>query len=121
MFIDYSAAHLIHELNHGYDENIQYETLKPELVQSYISSACREPLIVPVNFQQLHKNMAKHTVKVLAKQRVRIHPRFDRLITSLNSATTKDDEYSLDKTKSAFNDLFDAFRLALLCLHSAGE
>ncbi len=108
MFIECSAAHLIHEL-------------KPELVQSYISSACREPRIVPMNFQQLHKNMAKHTVKVLAKQRVRIHPRFDRLITSLNSATTKDDEYSLDKTKSAFNDLFDAFRLALLCLHSAGE
>ena len=24
----------------------------------------------------------------------------------------KDDEYSLDKEKSAFNDLFDAFRLS---------
>ena len=47
--------------------------------------------------------MAKHTVKILVKQRVRIHPKFDKLITSLKSATTKDDEYSLDKPKSAFN------------------
>lgn len=46
--------------------------------------------------------MAKHCVKVLAKQKVRIHPKFDKLITSLKSATTKDDEYSLDKSKSAF-------------------
>ena len=70
MFIDCSADHLIHELKHSYDENIQYETLKPELLQSYISSACREPLKVLVNFQQLDKNVAKRTVKVLAKQRV---------------------------------------------------
>jgi hypothetical protein len=58
---------------------------------------------------------------VLAKQRVRIHPKFDKLITSLKSATTKDDEFSLDKSKSAFNDLFDSFRMSLLCLKAEGE
>ena len=120
MYIDSSAAHLIHELKHGYGEFIQYETLKLEVVQSYISSSCREPLIVPVNFQLLHKTMAKHCVKVLAHRRVRIHPKFDKLITSLKSATTKDDEYSLDKSKSAFNDLFDSFRMCLLCLKAEG-
>ncbi|HZD36283.1 MAG TPA: hypothetical protein VE130_13865 [Nitrososphaeraceae archaeon] len=45
----------------------------------------------------------------------------DKSITSLRSATTKDDEFSLDKSKSAFNDLFDSFRMCLLCLHSEGE
>lgn len=65
--------------------------------------------------------MAKHTVKCLAKQRVRIHPKFDKLITSLKSATTKDDAYSIDKQKSAFNDLLDSFRMALLCLKAEGE
>jgi hypothetical protein len=69
----------------------------------------------------MHKEMAKHTVKVMAHRRVRIHPKFDKLITALKSATTKDDEFSLDKPKSAFNDLFDSFRMALLCLHSQGE
>lgn len=65
--------------------------------------------------------MAKHVAKVLAHHRVRIHPKFDKLITSLKSATTKDDEYSLDKSKSAFNDLCDAFRLSLLCLKPEGD
>lgn len=89
---------LIHELKHGYQEYIKYENLKPERLQSYISSACREPLIVPINFQLMHKEMAKRVVKCMAKQKIRIHPKFDKLITSLKSATTKDDEYSLDKT-----------------------
>ena len=121
VFIDGSAAHLIHELRHSYSEYIQYENVDPEVLRSFISSSCREPLIVPVNFQQMHKEMAKHTVKVMAHRRVRIHPTFDKLITSLKSATTKDDEYSLDKPKSAYNDLFDSFRMSLLSLHSAGE
>jgi hypothetical protein len=121
VFIDGSAAHLIHELKHGYGEYIPYEKLKPDRLQSYISSACREPLIVPINFQLMHKTMAKHVVKCMAKQRVRIDPKFDKLITSLKSATTKDDEFSLDKSQSAFNDLFDSFRMALLCLKAEGE
>lgn len=121
VFIDGSAAHLIHELCHSYGQYIRYEKLKPERLQFYISSACREPLIVPVNFQLMHKTMAKHLVKTMAHRKVRIHPKFDKLITSLKSATTKDNEFSLDKSKSAFNDLFDAFRMSLLCLQSEGE
>ena len=58
VFID--DAHLIHELKHGYNEYIQYENVDPEIMHSWISSSCREPLIVPVNFQLYHKNMAKH-------------------------------------------------------------
>jgi hypothetical protein len=88
-FIDGSAALLIHELKHGYDEYIQYEYLNPELLHSFISSACREPLIVPINFHYITE-MAKHTVKVMAHHRVKTHPKFDKLITSLKSATTKD-------------------------------
>lgn len=121
VFIDGSASHIIRELKHGYGEYIQYENVDPEVMHSWISSSCKEPLIVPVNFQLYHKTMAKQCVKVLAHRKVRIHPKFDKLITALKSATVKDDEYSLNKEKSAFNDLFDSFRLSLLCLHSAGE
>jgi hypothetical protein len=121
VFIDRSAAHLIYELKHGYNEYIQYENVDPEIMHSWISSSCREPLIVPLNFQLYHKVMAKHLVKVMANRRIRIHPTFDKLITVLKSATVKDDEYGLDKSKSALNDLFDAFRLCLLCLRSEGE
>lgn len=121
VFIDGSASHLIHELKHGYEEYIPYEKLKPDVLERQIQSGCNEPLIVPINFQKHHKSMAKHTVKALAHKRVRIHPRFDDLIISLKSATTKEDEWTLDKPRSANNDLFDAFRMSLLCLKSVGE
>ena len=117
----YNASHLIHELKHGYNEYITYEKLKPDVLERQISSGCGEPLIVPINFLKHHKNMVKHVVKVLAHHRVRIHRTFEDLIISLKSATTKEDEYTLDKARSANNDLFDAFRMSLLCLKSAGE
>jgi hypothetical protein len=120
VFVDASAAHLIHELKHGYQEYVQYERLKPELLETYIRNGCREPLIVPVAFQKHHKDLLKHTMKAVAKQRIKIHPSFEQLITSLRSATTKA-EYDLDKVNTAFNDLFDAFRMSLLCLKSEGE
>ena len=52
--------------------------------------------------------MAKHLVKALAHHRVRLHSKLSELTVSLKSAIVKDDEYSLDKDKSAFNDLFDS-------------
>ncbi|MPZ07167.1 MAG: hypothetical protein GEU26_12275 [Nitrososphaeraceae archaeon] len=121
VFIDGSASHLIHELKHGYGEYITYEKLKPDVLDRQISSGCGEPLIVPINFQKHHKSMAKHLVKALAHKRVRINPKFDDLIISLKSATTKEDEWTLDKPRSANNDLFDAFRMSMLCLKGAGE
>ena len=89
VFIDGSAAHLIHELKHGYGEYINYENVEPEVMHSWISSSCREPLIVPVNFQRHHKAMAKQLVKIMAHRRVRIHPKFDKLITALKVAHYK--------------------------------
>jgi hypothetical protein len=120
VFIDSSASHLIHELKHGIGEYIPYEKLPVDVLDRQISSECGSPLIVPINFQKLHKQMARHLVKALAHKRVRINPKFDELIISLKSATTKG-EWDLDKNKSANNDLFDAFRMSLLCLKSAGE
>jgi hypothetical protein len=121
VFVDASASHIIHELKYGYGEYVTYEKLKPEQLDRYIGSECGEPLIVPVNFGKYHKNMAKHTVKALAHEKVRIHPKFEDLIISLKSAQTKIDQFTLDKNHSANNDLLDAFRMALLCLKPAGE
>ncbi|MGC2309407.1 MAG: hypothetical protein WA461_13460, partial [Nitrososphaeraceae archaeon] len=75
-------------LKHGYGEYIQYENVDPEVTYSWISSACREPLIVPVNFQLHHKAMAKHLVKCIAHRRVRIHAnhcsrQYDHLIIKI--------------------------------------
>ena len=42
---------------------------------------------------------------------IAIHPSFDKLLVSLRSAVAN--EYKLDKEQTAFDDVFDAFRLSL--------
>jgi hypothetical protein len=43
--------------------------------------------------------------------RIAINPVFDKLITSLRTAVDKDG--TLDKESTSYNDILDAFRLAL--------
>lgn len=45
-----------------------------------------------------------------------IHPKFNKLITSLRTAVEKG-EGQLDKEMTSYNDCFDAFRLALIFWH----
>jgi hypothetical protein len=42
---------------------------------------------------------------------IAIHPSFNKLLTALRTAVAN--EYRLDKQETAFNDVLDAFRLAL--------
>jgi hypothetical protein len=44
-------------------------------------------------------------------RRIAINPAFDKLITSLRTAV--DIDGTLDKESTSYNDIFDAFRLAL--------
>jgi hypothetical protein len=74
----------------------------------------RNMKIVPVNFNSEHKAMLGH-VKMLMEDkegRIAINPdKFDKLITSLRTAVDQDG--TLDKEATSYNDIFDAFRLAL--------
>jgi hypothetical protein len=48
--------------------------------------------------------------------RIGINPdKFDKLITALRTAV--DDDGTLDKEATSYNDIFDAFRLALKFYH----
>jgi hypothetical protein len=48
--------------------------------------------------------------------RIAINPdRFDKLITSIRTAV--DNDGTLDKEATSYNDIFDAFRLALKFYH----
>jgi hypothetical protein len=71
--------------------------------------------IVPVNFNKEHKAMLGHCKMILEDDdgggRIAINPVFDKLITSLRTAVDKDG--ALDKESTSYNDIFDAFRLAL--------
>jgi hypothetical protein len=67
--------------------------------------------IIPVNFNKESKPMLGHCKLVLEDGYLSIHPRFDKLITSLRTAVDADG--TLDKESTSYNDIFDAFRLAL--------
>jgi hypothetical protein len=74
--------------------------------------------IVPVNFNTEHKAMLGHCKMILESEggRIAINPeRFDKLITALRTAV--DNDGTLDKESTAYNDIFDAFRLALKFYH----
>jgi hypothetical protein len=67
--------------------------------------------VVPVNFNQEHKEMLGHCKLLLEKGYIAISPAFDKLITSLRTAVAE--ENILDKESTLFADIFDAYRLAL--------
>jgi hypothetical protein len=74
--------------------------------------------IVPVNFNSEHKAMLGHCKMILEHDggRIAINPdRFDKLITALRTAV--DNDGVLDKEATSYNDIFDAFRLALKFYH----
>jgi hypothetical protein len=74
--------------------------------------------IVPVNFNKEHKAMLGHCKMILEHEprKIAINPvRFDKLITSLRTAV--DNDGTLDKEAASYNDIFDAFRLALKFYH----
>ena len=74
--------------------------------------------IVPVNFNTEHKAMLGHCKMILESDggRIAINPdRFDKLITALRTAV--DNDGTLDKEATSYNDIFDAFRLALKFYH----
>jgi Terminase RNaseH-like domain len=74
--------------------------------------------IVPVSFNKEHKAMLGHCKMILENEggRIAINPdRFDKLVTALRTAV--DNDGTLDKESTSYNDIFDAFRLALKFYH----
>ena len=74
--------------------------------------------IVPVNFKSEHKAMLGHCKMIFEKDggRIAINPdKFDKLVTALR--TPVDNDGTLDKEATSYNDIFDAFRLALKFYH----
>ena len=67
--------------------------------------------VIPVNFSTEHKAMLSHCKMVFEKGYISINPKHDKLITSLRTAV--ENEGVLDKEVTSYDDIFDAFRLAL--------
>ena len=68
-------------------------------------------VVIPVNFSTEHKAMLGHAKMIFEKGYVSINSKHDKLITSLRTAV--ENEGVLDKEVTSYDDIFDAFRLAL--------
>jgi hypothetical protein len=80
--------------------------------------ALKNTRVIPVNFNKESKPMLGHCKLILEDDggRIAINPdKFDKLITSLRTAV--DNDGTLDKEATSYNDILDAFRLALKFYH----
>jgi hypothetical protein len=80
-------------------------------------NATKDMKIVPVNFNKEHKAMLGHCKMILEQDpgKIAINRVFDKLITTLRTAV--DNDGTLDKESTSYNDIFDAFRLTLKFYH----
>jgi hypothetical protein len=74
--------------------------------------------VIPVHLSTEHKDMLAYCKIKLEKELVAINLRFDK-ITALRTAV--DNEGSLDKEATSYDDIFDAYRLALEYYHHKSE
>lgn len=70
--------------------------------------------VIPVPFNTSGKDMLMHTKELLEYEKplIAINSKFDKLITSLRTCQS-DDVGKLDKDQTSYDNVMDAFRLAL--------
>jgi hypothetical protein len=103
VLVDASTPSFIRALKIQWGERPDYENVEKEL-REYMK-------VEPVSFGVEHKALLYHVKFLLENKYVQIHPTMDKLITSLRTAWAKDGV--LDKEVTSFNDILDAYRLAL--------
>jgi hypothetical protein len=119
VYIDGANPSFIKSLKLQIGEEADYDKVIARYRSEGLGDSWSENMrIVPVNFNSEHKAMLGHCKMILENDggRIAINPdRFDKLITALRTAV--DNDGTLDKEATSYNDIFDAFRLALRFYH----
>ena len=118
VYIDGANPSFIKSLKIQIGEDPDYDKVIVRYRAEGLGDATKDMKIVPVNFNSEHKAMLGHCKMILEDKggRIAINPdKFDKLITSLRTAV--DNDGTLDKESTSYNDIFDAFRLALKFYH----
>jgi hypothetical protein len=115
IYVDSANPEFIRSLKHQLGERPDYK----DEIKFYQSNSpdvdwTQNMTVIPVHFVKEHRRMLAHTKQILEYNNgtIAINPRFDKLITALRTAVEKG-EGSLDKEATNYDDIFDAFRLAL--------
>jgi hypothetical protein len=118
VYIDGANPSFIKSLKIWIGEEADYDKVIARYRSEGLDDGTQDMKIVPVNFKSEHKAMLGHCKMILERDggRIAINPdKFDKLITSLRTAV--DIDGTLDKESTSYNDIFDAFRLALKFYH----
>jgi hypothetical protein len=118
VYIDGANPSFIKSLKLQIGEDADYDKVIARYRSEGLGDATRDMKIVPVNFNSEHKAMLGHCKMIIEQDpgKIAINPeRFDKLITALRTAV--DNDGTLDKESTSYNDIFDAFRLALKFYH----
>jgi hypothetical protein len=114
VYIDGANPSFIKSLKLQIGEEPDYDKVIGRYKSEGLGDATKDMKIVPVNFNKEHKAMLGHCKLLLEKNggHIAINPdKFETLITALRTAV--DNDGTLDKESTSYNDIFDAFRLAL--------
>jgi hypothetical protein len=121
VYIDGANPSFIKSLKLQIGEDADYEKVIARYKSEGLGDNWSQDMkIVPVNFNKEHKAMLGHCKMIIEQdpgnEKIAINPdRFDKLITALRTAV--DNDGTLDKESTSYNDIFDAFRLALKFYH----
>jgi hypothetical protein len=118
IFVDAANTSFIRSLTGMLGEHIDYldqiERLKknnPGIVDKD-SLVMNNMFLIPVAFNKEGKNMLSHVKLLMERKGVAIHPRFNKLLIALRTAT-ENGEGKLDKDAASHDDLYDAWRMSL--------
>jgi hypothetical protein len=112
IYIDGSNPSFIRALKIQIGEDEEYDEIIKE-AKSRKRNYEHDMDVVPVSFAAEHKSMLGNCKMLLERDGgyIAINPKFDKLITSLRTAVENDG--MLDKEATSYDDVFDAFRLAM--------
>ena len=99
----------------GEDDSPSYIKEQLDYCKKYDLNIADYMTVISVSFNPEAKNMLIHTKELLdyeSRPLIGINSKFDKLIVSLRTAVS-DDMGRLDKESASYDDLLDAFRLAL--------
>jgi acetoacetate decarboxylase len=117
VYIDGANPSFIRSLKLQIGEDADYNKVIERAKKEGFGDGTENMKIVPVHFGKEHKGMLGHCKLILEDEhgKIAINPKFEKLITSLRTAVDADG--TLDKESTSYNDIFDAFRLALKFYH----
>jgi hypothetical protein len=117
IYIDASNPELISSLKREVGETTRWDYIEERILycKKHNLDLANYMIVVPVPFNQEGKNMIMHCKELLEYEKplVAINPKFEKPITAIRTATSSTDDGKLDKERSSYHNVLDAFRSAL--------